>query len=133
MTRSISGRRASISSVEAKHVEQRAVEDVLELAQAVDRAVVDVGLGAHADRDLGGVLADDAAADDHHLAGRHARHAAEQQPAAAERLLEHERARLGGDLARDLAHRRQQRQPAARVGRPSRRRCRSRPSRPGRA
>ena len=45
------------------------------------------------------------------FAGRHAGHAAEQDPAAAERLLEHERARLRGDLARDLAHRRQQRQP----------------------
>ena len=42
-------------------------------------------------------------------------HAAEQDAAPAERLLEHERARLRGDLARDLAHRRQQRQPAARV------------------
>ena len=41
-------------------------------------------------------------------------HAAEQQAAAAERLLEHERAGLRGDLARDLAHRRQQRQPPAR-------------------
>ena len=49
------------------------------------------------------------------LRRRHARHAAEQDPAAAERLLEHERARLRGDLARDLAHRREQRQPAARV------------------
>ena len=60
-------------------------------------------------------MPDHAAADDHHLAGGHARHAAEQDPAAAERLLEHERARLGGDLARHLAHRRQQRQPPARV------------------
>ena len=42
-------------------------------------------------------------------------HAAQQQPAAAERLLEHEGARLRGDLARHLAHRRQQRQPPAGV------------------
>ena len=42
-------------------------------------------------------------------------HAAEQQAAAAERLLEHERAGLRRDLARDLAHRRQQRQAPARV------------------
>ena len=47
------------------------------------------------------------------FAGGDARHAAEQHAAAAERLLEHERAGLGGDLARDLAHRRQQRQPPA--------------------
>ena len=38
-----------------------------------------------------------------------------RMPAAAERLLEHERARLGRDLARHLAHRREQRQPAALV------------------
>ena len=41
-----------------------------------------------------------------------ARDAAEQDAAPAERLLEHERARLGRDLAGDLRHRRQQRQPA---------------------
>ena len=89
---------------------------MLELAQAVDVAVVDVDLGLHAERD-------DAPRScpttpppiTITLAGRDARHAAEQEPAAAERLLEHERARLRGDLARDLAHRRQQRQPAARV------------------
>ena len=42
-------------------------------------------------------------------------HAAEQDAAAAERLLEHEGAGLGRDLAGDLAHRRQQRQPPVRV------------------
>ena len=46
------------------------------------------------------------------FAGRDPGHAAEQDAAAAERLLEHERAGLGRDLAGDLAHRRQQRQPA---------------------
>ena len=92
-----------------------AAEGDVELAQAVDVAVEDVDLRLHADRDERRVHADHAAADDHHLGGRHAGHAAEQDAAAAERLLEHERARLGGDLARHLAHRRQQRQPAARV------------------
>ena len=112
MTRSISGRRCSISSVEAKHVEAQPVHLVLELAQPVDVAVVDVDLGAHAEGDLRRVLTDDAATDHHDLAGGHAGHAAEQQAAAAERLLEHERAGLRGDLARDLAHRREQRQAA---------------------
>ena len=56
-------------------------------------------------------------------------HAAEQDAAPAERLLEHERARLRGDLAGDLAHRREQRQAAVARPRRSRRRCRSRPTR----
>ena len=60
----------------------------------------------------GGVEAHHAAADHQHVRGRHAGHAAEQHAAPAERLLEHERAGLGGDLARHLAHRREQRQPA---------------------
>ena len=55
------------------------------------------------------------AADHHHVRGRHARHATEQDAAAAEWLLEDERSGLGGDLARNLGHRREQRQPAARV------------------
>ena len=49
------------------------------------------------------------------FAAAHAGHAAEQDAAAAQRLLEHERARLGRDLARDLAHRGEQRQPPVRV------------------
>ena len=90
-------------------------EGDVELAQAVDAAVVDVDRRLHADRDEGRVHADHAAADDHHVRGRDAGHAAEQDPAPAERLLEHERARLRGDLARHLAHRREQREPAAGV------------------
>jgi hypothetical protein len=43
-------------------------------------------------------MPDHAAPDDHDLGRRDAGHAAEQDPAAAERLLEHERAGLGGDL-----------------------------------
>ena len=104
----------SIRSIDERGREDRraaVVEQEVQLAQAVDRAVIDVGLGAHPDRDLRRRQADHAAADDHHLARRDAGHAAEQQPAAAERLLQHERAGLRGDLARDLAHRRQQRQP----------------------
>ena len=49
------------------------------------------------------------------VAAAHAGHAAEQDAAAADRLLEHEGPGLRGDLAGDLAHRRQQRQPAVRV------------------
>ena len=46
------------------------------------------------------------------LARRDAGDAAEQEAAAAERLLEEVRARLRGEPAGDLAHRREQRQPA---------------------
>ncbi len=92
-----------------------AAEGDVELAQAVDRAVEDEDVGLHPDRDEGGVHADHAAADHHHVGGGDAGHAAEQDAAPAERLLEHEGAGLGGDLAGDLAHRRQQRQPPVRV------------------
>ena len=61
---------------------------------------------------IGGVVADDPAADDHDAAGATPGHAAEQQPAPAERLLEEVRARLRGEPAGDLRHRREQRQRA---------------------
>ena len=48
------------------------------------------------------------------LAGRHARHAAEQDAAAAVRLLQAVRADLDRHAARDFAHRREQRQRAVR-------------------
>ena len=129
------GRRAGAARSPASRrstVEQRPPKSDVELAQAVDVAVEDEHVGLHADRDEGGVHADHAAADHEHVGGRHARHAAEQDPAAAERLLEHERARLRGDLARDLAHRREQRQPAVAVldglvGDAGRARCRPAP------
>ena len=102
---------------ERRGVDRRgaAAEDEVELAQARDRAVEDEHVGLHPDRDERGVEADDPAADDEHGRGGDAGHAAEQHPAPAERLLEHERAGLGRDLAGDLAHRREQRQPAVRV------------------
>ncbi len=92
-----------------------AAEDQVEFAQAVDRAVEDEHVGLHADRDQRRVRADDAATDDEHRRRRHAGHAAEQHAAPAEWFLEHERTRLRCDLARDLAHRREQRQPPERV------------------
>ncbi len=47
-----------------------------------------------------------------HAPGRDAGHAAEQEPAAAERLLEEVRAGLRREPSGDLAHRREQRQAA---------------------
>src|SRR2546428_9079043 len=51
------------------------------------------------ERDHGRVVADDAAADDHDLARRNAGDAAEQEPAAALRLLEEVGAGLRGEAA----------------------------------
>ena len=65
---------------------------------------------AEPERDHRGVVADHAAADHDHLPGRDACDAAEQETAAADRLLEEVRARLGGEPSRDLAHRREERQ-----------------------
>ena len=68
---------------------------------------------AEAGRDLGGVGADDAAAEDDDVAGLDAGDAAEQDAAAAVELLEVRGALLHRHAARDLAHRREQRQLAA--------------------
>ena len=84
------------------------------MAHPVDRALEDRHLRAEAERHDRGVVADDPAADDHDPPGSDAGHAAEQQPAAAERLLEEVRARLRREPAGDLRHRREQRQRAAR-------------------
>ena len=78
------------------------------MAHPVDRALEDRHLAAEAERDHGRVVPDDAAADHDHLAGADARDATEQEPAAAERLLEEVRAGLRGEAACDLAHRREQ-------------------------
>ena len=85
------------------------------MAHPVDRALEDRDVRAEAERDHRGVVADDAAADHDDAAGRDAGDAAEQQAAAAERLLEEVRAGLRREPAGDLAHRREQRQ-RARVG-----------------
>ena len=90
-------------------------EGDIEVAQAIEVAVEHRHRRAHADRDLGSVVADHAAADDEHVRGGDTRDAAEQDAAAAEGLLEHEGSGLRRDLARDLGHRRQQRQAAVAV------------------
>ena len=62
------------------------------------------------------LVPDDAAAEDHHLGRRDAGHAAQQHARAALLLLEAMGADLDRHAAGDLAHRRQQRQAAARIG-----------------
>ena len=126
---------SSIASVEEYTVEARPAKATSSSRRrSIERSNTNTS-ACHADRDERRVHADDAAADHEHRCGRHARNAAEQDAAAAERLLEHERAGLRGDLAGDLAHRREQRQAARRRPRRSHRRCRSRPmpSAPARA
>ena len=55
---------------------------------------------------------DDAASEHHDLRGGHTGNAAEEDPAAAVGLLERPGTHLRREAARDLAHRRQQRQTA---------------------
>ena len=88
---------------------------VVEVAQPVEVDVEDDDVRAEAGRDLGGVGADDAAAEDDDVGRQHARHAAEQDAAALERPLQVLRPFLDAHPAGDLAHRRQQRQAAAGV------------------
>ena len=64
-------------------------------------------MGAEAGCHLCRVRADNAAAQNDHLGGQHARHAAQQNAAAAEHLLQVLRAFLDGHATRHLAHRRQ--------------------------
>ena len=75
--------------------------------RSIERSMI-VTLAPEPERDHGGVVADHPAADDDDLAGRDARHAAEQEAAATERLLEEVGARLRREPAGDLAHRREQ-------------------------
>ena len=63
--------------------EDAAVEDVVEVAEAVEVEVDERDFGAEAEGHLGGVGADDAAADDADVAGRDAGDSAEEDAAAA--------------------------------------------------
>ncbi len=87
-----------------------AEEDVVELAHPVRGHVQDRDVGAHAGGDLGRVGTDDSPADDHDVGRRDAGDACEQHAAAAVGLLEVVGADVHAHAARDLGHRRQQRQ-----------------------
>ena len=95
--------------------EDAAVEDVVEVAEAVEVEVDEGDLGADAEGDLGGVGADDAAADDADVAGRDAGDAAEEDAAAAVLLFEVGGADLDGHAAGDLGHGGEQRERAGAV------------------
>ena len=72
-------------------------------------------MGFEAHRHARGIGADDAAAQDHDFCGGHARHAAQQHAASALRDFQAMRAGLDRHAAGHFAHRRQERQPAARI------------------
>ena len=71
--------------LEARRHQQRDAtrENLLEVAHAVDRPLEDRDLRSETQRDHGGVVAHDPAADHDDAARRDARHAAEQQAATA--------------------------------------------------
>ncbi len=94
---------------------EAAVEDVVELAEAVEVEVDEGDLGAHAEGDFGGVGADDAAADDADVAGGDAGNSAEEDAAAAVFLFEVGCADLDGHSSGYFAHRGKQRQCAEAV------------------
>ncbi len=83
---------------------------------AVGALLEDGDISAHAERHRRRIGADHAAAEDDDLGRSNARNAAEQHAAAALGLLEAMGAGLDRHAACNLAHRRQQRQAAARAG-----------------
>src|SRR5580658_224842 len=95
--------------------EDAAVEDVVQVAEAVEVEVDEGDLGAEAEGHFGGVGADDAASDDADVAGRDAGDAAEQDAAAAVLLFEVGSADLDGETAGDLGHGGEEREGAGAV------------------
>ncbi len=89
---------------------------VVEVAQAVEVHIHKDDAGADAGRHLGRVGSHHAAAEDQHVGRLDARHAAEQNAPAHHGFFQILRAFLHAHAAGDLAHRRQQRQPALLVG-----------------
>ena len=88
----------------------------LERAQAPHCLVQHGDPGAEAHGHAGGLRADHAGAEDHHLAGRNARNAAQKHAPTALRLLQAVGADLHRHSARHLAHGREQRQSPVLIG-----------------
>ena len=113
ITRSARGSISSIESVERVHGRGAAAEDDVELAQACRSTMSKTKTSASIPIAMKAAFMPTAPPPiTITLRGGDPGHAAEQHAAAAERLLEVEGAGLGRELAGDLAHRRQQRQPA---------------------
>ena len=86
-----------------------AIEQFVQLLQAVDGQVHHRDVRAQAQHHAAGVGANKAAAQDHNLGLAHARHARDQDASAAEGLFQALRALDGGQPPGDLAHRLEQR------------------------
>ena len=87
-------------------------QDLVEVAHPVDRSFQNRYGRTKPERDHRRVVTDDAAPDHDDAARRDAGHPGEQEAAAAERLFEEVGTCLRGEAARDLAHRREQRERA---------------------
>src|SRR5579883_1210851 len=98
-----------------ERVELRA-ELHVELVEAGERAVDDGDISLHAHRHARRIGPRDTTAQDHHLGRGDAGDAAQEDTEAALLLFETMRADLDRHAAGDLAHRRQERQPTARIG-----------------
>jgi hypothetical protein len=81
----------------------------------VEAAVDDRHVRAHPDGDLGGIRPHDTTAQNHNVGRRHTRHAAQQDAAAAGRLLEVLGAHLYRHASRHFAHWSEQRQRSVRL------------------
>ena len=88
------------------------MEEIVDRAEPIEIDVEDRDVGAEAQRDAGGVDADGAGTEHHHVTRRHPRHPGQQDAAAAVGLGQVEGALLDGEAAGHLAHRGQQRQAA---------------------
>ena len=100
-----------------RHRRRRDLGDPVVVAPEAHPELVEVGVeegdvGAHAERDVRGVLAGDAGADDDDLGVGDAADAAHEDAAAALGLHHRVRADLRGEAAGDLGHRVEQRQQA---------------------
>ncbi len=95
--------------------EEASAEDVVELAEAVEVEVDQRDPGAHAESDLGGVGADDAAAEDADVAGGDSGDSAEKYAAAAVLFFEVGCADLDGHASGDFAHGGEERERAGAV------------------
>ena len=93
-----------------------ALEEIVDGAEPWQGPIDDDHVGADADRHPRRLGTDNAAADDHDLADRNAGNAAQQDAAAAVRLLQRGSRRLDRQPAGDLAHRGKERQAAIDVG-----------------
>ena len=89
---------------------RHAIEDVVEFAEAVQTAVDNRHMSAHAEGDLGGIRSNDAATEDDDICRSNAGNATQKNAAATVGAFQILRADLDGKTSGDLAHRSKERQ-----------------------